>query len=204
MAVGLAIVSPAFAAVVIGAEYRPAAETLIPVIAVAMFLSSLNQAYVHASFHIAQRPSFIMWHNLMMLAANLVLMYPLVATFGIVGAPVSMALAEGSALVGGLMLARWAFPLPLIPGRLLRVAGALAFMAAVTTGVRLALDRSDIVSLVAMVGVGVASYAAAAWVLDVAQARSLLAKSWSRLWSAIASRRPKVTPAEPTTPSARP
>ncbi|WP_276315626.1 lipopolysaccharide biosynthesis protein, partial [Salinarimonas soli] len=172
MAVGLAIVTPALAAVVVGADFRPAAEALIPILAVTAIFGAMNQGFVHASFHLAKAPRLMFWHGCLQLGTNALVMYPLVTGYGIRGAALAMLISEGVALAGGLMLARRGFPLSLPLGRLARVGVALGAMGAAALGVRAALDRADLVAMIAIAAAGAATYAAAALALDLGGARS--------------------------------
>jgi O-antigen/teichoic acid export membrane protein len=198
MAAGLAIVSPALAALLIGPDFHEAAETVMPIASMAALVAAINQAYVHTSFHLSKSPHLMLRQAILILTTNLVVIYPLVATFGIAGGALAVVVSEITGMAGGFLLARRSFPLPLELGRLARVLIAIAAMAAATLTVRWFLDRKDILALAAMIITGAITYTAAACLLDVAQSRSFVAQLWQRWRMRAAGVRRKPSPAAPT------
>jgi O-antigen/teichoic acid export membrane protein len=174
---GLALVAPQVAAVILGPDYRAAAVEVIPVLAFAFLAHTLSQQYVQLSFGLANRPQLYVVHTGAIFLVNLVFMVPLIRKFGLPGAAWSLLVSETVGVLLGVWMARRAYALPLVPGRLLRVVAAVAVMAVVTWVSGRWLGRVDGVGLVVLVGVGGLSYGAAVYLLDVVHAR----RQWSRL-----------------------
>jgi O-antigen/teichoic acid export membrane protein len=171
-AVGLAIAAPHLAETILGPDYRAAAITLIPILAFAFFAHSVSQQYVQLSFGLAERPSLYIFHTGSIFALNLVLMLPLVKAFGIQGAALSLLISETAGVFIGLWMARKAYPLPRIDGRIARIVGAVMIMALVCGATRYLMHRTDALGLAVMVTIGALTYAASAIALDVAHART--------------------------------
>ncbi len=172
--VGIAVTAPDIAAVVFGPQYRAAAATLMPVIALAWLFYTLSQHFVHLSFNLAQKPSLYIIHGAGTLGLNAALIVPLVQSFGAIGAAWSFLLAEAGGLVLGGVLARRAFPLPNIWTAAVRVATASLVMGGAVHLVVRSFAAPGFVSLLAGVATGVLVYAALAFALDLVGARALV------------------------------
>jgi O-antigen/teichoic acid export membrane protein len=178
-AVGLAIAAPQVAGTILGPEYRLAAAQLIPWLAFAFFFHSVSQQFVQLSFGLAEKPYLYIRHTAAIFFINLALMLPLVKTFGVVGAAVSLLLSEFAGVIIGFWIARSAYPLPRIDGRLLRIASAVGVMTLVCLATQWAVDRTDGIGLAIIVAAGALSYAASAVALNVVRLRPQAALAWS-------------------------
>jgi O-antigen/teichoic acid export membrane protein len=166
--VGLALTSPYVAAVVLGPSFRQAAVTIMPILAFAWLFQSISQSYIHISFHLAKKPQLVIVQSVGTLAANAAALPLLVVKFGLPGAAAALVLAEAFGVLLGFWLTRRAHPLPLVPSRLLRVVLATSLMALAIVGLRSLLNGNGPASLAILVGAGVATYAVAACLLNIA------------------------------------
>ena len=96
----------------------------MPIIAVAVIFQILTQQYLHASFLLSGRNSFYLINTASIIVANVVMSYVLVGEYGALGAAWARLGADVAGFVCALILSRFAFPVPLPPGRL-----ALTFIA---------------------------------------------------------------------------
>lgn len=172
--VGLAIVAPHFAALILGPEFRDTAAALIPILVFAWLFQTISQQFVQVSFHLAKKPSLMVAHGTAILIVNVVAMALLVRPFGLKGAAWSLVIAEAAGVVAGYVLSRRAHPLPLAWRPIAKVVLAVAIMAVPTGLLEWSLPGDGIWPLAATVAAGVATYAAAAFALDLAGTRSAL------------------------------
>ncbi len=172
--VGLAIVAPHFAALILGAEFRDTAAALIPILVFAWLFQTISQQYVQVSFHLAKKPSLMVAHGTAILVVNVIAMALLVRPFGLKGAAWSLVIAEAAGVVAGYILSHRAHPLPLAWRPIAKVVLAVAAMALPTGLLEWSLPGEGIWPLAVTVAVGVATYAVAAFALDLAGTRSAL------------------------------
>jgi O-antigen/teichoic acid export membrane protein len=171
---GFAVISSHVANVVLGADFREVAAQAMPIVAVAVIFQVLTQQYLHASFLLSGRNSLYLINTASIIVANVILSYILVSSHGTAGAAWARLGADVIGFVCALILSRWAFPVPMPLGRLaLTLIAGLVMALAVGT-----LDRnlhvSDLTACVVLVGVGLASYVAMCWLLDISRTRSRL------------------------------
>jgi len=171
---GFAAVSAHVANIILGVDFRAVAAEIMPIIAVAVIFQVLTQQYLHASFLLSGRNSFYLINTASIIAANLILSYVLVGHYGTIGAAWARLGADVTGFACALVLSRFAFAVPVPPGRLaLIVIAALAMLLAVG-----ALDRNlhlaDLPASIALVGAGCAVYAALCWLFDIARVRRRL------------------------------
>ncbi|WP_296570360.1 oligosaccharide flippase family protein [Phreatobacter sp.] len=172
--IGLAIVAPHFAALVLGPEFRDTAAVLVPILVFAWLFQAVSQQFVQISFHLAKKPSLMVAHGTAILVVNVVAMTLLVPSFGLKGAAWSLVIAEASGVVAGYLLSRRAHPLPFTWRPVLKVVAAVLVMAVPTTLVGWTGAHGDIATFAAAVVTGVLAYAAAAFAFDLAGVRTLV------------------------------
>ena len=173
--VGLSLTGHDLAMVVLGENFRDTAEILIPILSFVWLFQALTQNYVHVSFHMTAQSRGMMLQALVSLAANFALIVPMTLCFGIVGAALAVLAAEIVGMVAGLLFARSHFALPLEPRRILRVVGATTLMALAVQLAGRTVPDAGLVSLGVKIVVGIASYAVAAALFNVADgARRLI------------------------------
>ncbi len=171
--VGLALVSPDLANIVLGPDFRANAALVMPILCFAWAFSALTQSYVHLSFHIAQRSVLLFTHGAATLIINGVATVLLVRHFGLIGAAAALLVSEAFGVAIGLILTRFACPLPLVPRRLLRIAVATAAMAFILVVASRHGQLTGLSGLVAKVALGMAIYACFAVLFDIAGAGRL-------------------------------
>lgn len=171
--IGLALVAPAFSAVMIGPEFREEAARLIPILAFAWLFQAVTHQYIHASFHLSATSRFLLLQGLVILVVNVVATVMLVPRLGLAGAAWALVLAELAGVAAGFILAARAYPLPLAGGRIGRVMIAGAAMA-LPTWLVTGLLPNPAANLALSVVVGMISYGLAALALDLVGIRETL------------------------------
>ena len=171
---GLAVIAPHVANIILGAEFRDLAAQTMPIIAIAVVCQIITQQYLHASFLLSGRNAFYLINTAVIIAANIVLSFGLVRHYGTVGAAWARLGADAIGFFCALLLSRFAFPVPLPFGRLSRVIVAALAMALTVGAIDRYLPMGDLAACVALVGAGVVSCAAMYWLLDIARLRDRL------------------------------
>jgi O-antigen/teichoic acid export membrane protein len=169
---GFAVISAHVANVVLGAEFREVAAQAMPIVAVAVIFQVLTQQYLHASFLLSGRNSFYLINTASIIAANVILSYVFVSTYGTVGAAWARLGADVVGFVCALVLSRWAFPVPLPLGRLALTMIAALVMALTVAALDRSLQVSDLTACIVLVSTGLASYVALCWLLDISRTRA--------------------------------
>ncbi|MDQ0467276.1 lipopolysaccharide biosynthesis protein [Labrys wisconsinensis] len=176
--IGFAVTAPHIADLILGPDFRPTAHAIMPIVAVAVVFQIATQQYLHIGFLLANRNVFYIVNTASTLAFNVVATSLLIGVLGVAGAAWGRVATEAFGFLNALILARWAFPMPLPPLRIARVAAAVAVMAVVVAALdRLLPAALDRVSLALLIPAGALAYVAACWVLDVAQVRARLGRT---------------------------
>jgi O-antigen/teichoic acid export membrane protein len=168
--VGFALTSNFIAGIILGSEYRETASQILPILAFAWLFQSISQCYVHVSFHLAKTPFLITLQGVGMLLLNLAAMPLLIVRYGLPGAASGLVVTEIFGMGLGWFLTRRAFPLPFNLWHVLRICLATILMGFVLAGLKLLLP-TGLSSFCVIVACGVATYLAAAFVLDIAGIR---------------------------------
>jgi O-antigen/teichoic acid export membrane protein len=180
--VGLALISPDLANLVLGPDFRATASAIMPILCFAWLFQAISQSFVHTSFHLAQRPALLACHGAATLAINIVATIVLVSRFAFVGAALALVLSEAFGALLGLVLTRFACPLPLVPAKLLRIALGTAMMALLLTLAGTHFGVAGAMAVVVKVGAGVVIYAGFAIAFDIGGMRrrvqTLLVATW--------------------------
>jgi O-antigen/teichoic acid export membrane protein len=169
--IGLALISPGLANFILGPEFRASAATVMPILCFAWLFQAISQSFVHTSFHLAQRPVLLVCHGAATLVINILATVILVSRFGFLGAAIALVISEAFGAVLGLVLTRFACPLPLVPMKLLRIAFATAAMAFLLRFLEERWGLSGMLAVTLKVGAGVAIYAGLVVLLDIAGMR---------------------------------
>jgi O-antigen/teichoic acid export membrane protein len=168
---GLAMIAPHIANVVLGASFREMAAEIMPIVAIAAVFQILTQQYLHASFLLSGRNSFYLLNTASIIAANVLLCVVLVQSHGTIGAAWARLGADAIGFVCALLLSRWAFPVPLPIRRLALTMIAALIMALTVALVDRQLHLADIFACIVLAGTGVVVYAALCWLFDLAHLR---------------------------------
>lgn len=180
--VGFALVTPQLADLVLGPDFRETARFAMPILAMAVVFQIVTQQYLHTSFLLSNRNVFYVANTGSIIAFNLLASFLLIGRFGVAGAVWGRLAAEIFGFLNAYALSRFAFVLPFPPGRLARIGAATAAMATAVHGLSgEAATLAPAAGLALEVTVGVAVYAMAAWIFDLAGLRALLADSLPRL-----------------------
>jgi len=171
---GLAVIAPHVANVILGADFRDLAAHTMPIIAIAVVFQIMTQQYLHASFLLSGRNAFYLINTAVIIVANVVLSYVLVSEYGTAGAAWGRLGADAIGFFCALILSRFAFPIPLPFGRLSLVIMATLVMALTVGAIDRILPVSDLAACAALICAGVVSCAAMYWLLDIARLRDRL------------------------------
>lgn len=171
---GLAIIASKLAYLVLGSAFRIEAGALIPLVALAWLLRSFSYQLLHVSFQIVKRPQLMLSQGLIILGANAVALYLLVPPYGLMGAANAVVISEAIGVVVGYWLTGRAYPLPLALRPFFRVGLATLAMAVPTFLVDRAMSGSGVFDIALPVLVGMVTYGASAYALDVAGFRTRL------------------------------
>jgi O-antigen/teichoic acid export membrane protein len=173
-AIGLAVVSPHVANVVLGPGFRSMAAATMPIVSVAVIFQVLTYQYLHISFLLSNRNAFYLINTAVTVSVNIVLAYLLVLRLGAVGAAWARLAAEVLGFIWAIALTRRAFPVPISFPQLSAVLLGTLLMAAAVKGVDLILTGSDWFELSVLIAVGVTVYAGICVGANVAHARERL------------------------------
>jgi O-antigen/teichoic acid export membrane protein len=169
--VGLALVSADVANLVLGPDFRATAGAIMPILCFAWLFQAISQSFVHTSFHLAQRPSLLACHGAATLAINVVATIILASRFAFVGAALALVLSEACGTLLGLMLTRFACPLPLVPAKLLRIAFGTAVMALLLSFAAARTPVTGAAAVMLKICAGVAIYSVFVLAFDIAGMR---------------------------------
>lgn len=173
VAVWLALAADQVAGTLVGVDFRAGVSALLPTLVLARLFGIANQFYVQISFQLAERPFLLAAQSFLTLAVSVVLMFALVAGYGLFGAALATLATEAIGFLVAVALMHRAHP---VPFDLHRLAGVAACASAMTVAILIARAQAGGTGLVSLVIVSLAgglAYAAAAWLLNVANVRML-------------------------------
>jgi O-antigen/teichoic acid export membrane protein len=187
-ALGFAVVSHHIANVILGPDFRDLATVVMPIICIAVIFQILTYQYVHIGFLLSDRNSLYLINTGSTMIFNCILAYVLIVHFGPIGAAWGRLAAEIFGFLGAVVLTQWAFPVPLPwwRGILILIAGLA--MVAVIKMLDGALDLSSRTALFVLIPIGMATYFAMCWVLDIAKARARLNRALELVQSALTAK----------------
>ena len=176
--VGLALVAPALANVVVGPQFRSVLAELLPIAAAVTLIGVIKANYLDLAFHLARSTWNFTAATSVHVAIHLGIAFLLIPAFGLWGGIATLLLSQivGATLVG--WFGRRVFVLPLPARQLAKVAAATAAMAGMVLLVQHLEppDLAPVLSLTAEVVAGVVAYGAAVVCLDVASLRTFVAR----------------------------
>ncbi|AMA56187.1 lipopolysaccharide biosynthesis protein [Bradyrhizobium sp. CCGE-LA001] len=173
VAVWLALAADQVAGTLVGVDFRAGVSALLPILVLARFFGIANQFYVQISFQLAEKPFMLAAQSFLTLVVSIVLMVALVAGYGLYGAALATFATEAIGFLVAVVLMHRAHPVPFDLHRLAGVAVSAAAMAAAILIARSQAGGTGPVSLVIVSLAGGLAYAAAAWLLNVANVRTL-------------------------------
>lgn len=173
VAVWLALATDQVAGTLVGVDFRAGVSALLPMLVLARFFGIANQFYVQISFQLAERPFMLAAQSFVTLVVSVALMFVLVTGYGLYGAALATLATEAIGLVVAVVLMHRAYPVPFDFNRLAGIAASAAAMAVAILVVRSQVSGTGLVSLTFVSVAGGLAYAAAAWLLNVANVRIL-------------------------------
>jgi hypothetical protein len=173
VAVWLALAADQVAGTLVGVDFRAGVSALLPTLVLARLFGIANQFYVQISFQLAERPFMLAAQSFLTLVVSVVLMVVLVAGYGIYGAALATLATEAIGLLVAIALMHRAHPVPFDFNRLAGVAISAAAMAAAILVARSQAGGTGLIALIIVSLAGGLAYALAAWLLNVANVRTL-------------------------------
>ncbi len=173
VAVWLALAADQVASTLVGVDFRAGVSALLPTLVLARFFGIANQFYVQISFQLAERPFMLAAQSFVTLVLSVALMFALVAGYGLYGAALATLATEAIGFVVAIVLMHRAHPVPFDLNRLAGVAASAAAMAGAILVARSQANGTGLVSLIIVSLAGGLAYAVAAWLLNVANVRTL-------------------------------
>lgn len=173
VAVWLAFAADQVAGTLVGVDFRAGVSALLPTLVLARLFGIANQFYVQISFQLAERPFLLAAQSFVTLVVSVVLMFALVAGYGLFGAALATLATEAIGFLVAVVLMHRAHP---VPFDLHRLAGVAASASAMTVAILIARAQATGIGLVSLIIVSLAgglAYAGAAWLLNVANVRTL-------------------------------
>jgi O-antigen/teichoic acid export membrane protein len=162
--VGLTLVVPNLAAVLVDPAYVPAVVELTPWVAAAALLGSLRTFFFERSLLLANRTRAQVWVMFGAAVTTVGLNYVLIPRYGYLGAAMAVSAGSAVSLVHAIVASRIVFPMPVPAGATAKILAATAVMAAALFGLS---ERTGTLALGAQLVVGVSAYAATALATDL-------------------------------------
>ena len=173
VAIWLALAADQVAGTLVGVDFRAGVSALLPTLVLARFFGIANQFYVQISFQLAERPFMLAAQSFLTLVVSVALMFALVAGYGLYGAALATLATEAIGFVVAVVLMHRAHPVPFDASRLAGVAASAAAMAGAILVARSQVNGTGLMALIVVSFAGGVAYAAAAWLLNVANIRTL-------------------------------
>lgn len=166
---GFVVASPHIAAVMVGAAFVPAAQAMMPWIAIGVLLANVRLHYVNHAFHVAERTDLALACAVLPALLNVALNVALIPRIGANGAVISTVAAYALAIAIESIVSRRLFAMP-VP--MLALAKTLAATTVMAVALHVATFPPNTFGLAAMIGIGASVYGVAAVTLDVASVRT--------------------------------
>jgi O-antigen/teichoic acid export membrane protein len=183
-AVGLALTIPYLASFLLGPAFRETAGLIVPMLAAGWLFQSITQYYVHVSFHLAKKPEWSLLQGLASVAVNIAIIWPMTNAWGLPGTAASFTISEAFGVAIGLMLMRFAYPLPYLVGPLVRTCLASGLMAVTVLALEQFLPVHGALTFTVLAASGMLVYGFAAIALNICDARGGLRLLGLRLFAA--------------------
>lgn len=174
--VGIALLAPDLASVLLGDSFRESAGTLIPLIATAAFFGGLKAFYFDLAFQLAGATSKLLRIGVVTAIVGMVLNLWLIPGFGATGAAYAMVATFGASCILSAVLGRRVFPLPVPIVTWMRI--CVAGMAMAVALWFFPSSRGGAFHLALRVTGGAMVYAVVALVLNVGGIRSALGRGF--------------------------
>jgi O-antigen/teichoic acid export membrane protein len=173
VAIWLALAADQVAGTLVGVDFRAGVSALLPTLVLARSFGIANQFYVQISFQLAERPFMLSAQSFHTLVVIVILMVALIPGYGLHGAALATLATEAIGFLAAVVLMHRAHPVPFEFKRLAGGAVSAAVMAAAILIARSQAGGTGLVPLAIVSLAGGLAYAAAAWLLNVANVRTL-------------------------------
>ncbi len=177
-AMGMAVLAPAIAHAVLGEDFRPSAQTLIPLITLAALLVNIKAYYFDLAFQFGQYTRGLLPILGLAVLLNIVLNLLLIPEFGLTGAAYATIAAQSFGLLYSALSGRRHFHLPF---PLLDTGKILVSSACMATAIWPFRDTDGLPVLAAAVILGLTVYGLGLLATDAARTRSHLLHYIDRL-----------------------
>ena len=174
--VGLSLVGPGLASLLIGEEYQEAVVLVLPWVAAAIFAMGLGAFYLHLPFQLGNKNGGIFKIGIYTAVINLGLNFWLIPEMGMLGAAIATLISFSVSSALGVYFSRGVFPLPFPAKEILKIILAAAFMGLCLWAVK---DERGILWLAAQVGIGIASYGLATYLLNIGGIKQIVAERYA-------------------------
>jgi O-antigen/teichoic acid export membrane protein len=174
--VGLSLVGPGLASLVIGEEYQEAVVLILPWVASAIFFMGLGAFYLHLPFQLGNKNGGIFKIGIYTALINLTLNFWLIPEMGMLGAAIATLASFVISSALGVFYARNVFPLPFPARETLKIVIAAIFMGACLWLVK---DERGWLWLAAQMGIGLGSYGLATYLLNIGGIKQMLADHYA-------------------------
>jgi O-antigen/teichoic acid export membrane protein len=168
-ALGLAMTARPLAEVMVGPALRDGAAHVTPWIAASALFLGLTNGYAHHAFMLGRRTSLMLAAMSIPAAVNIALCLWLIPRFGVSGAVWATTASYGIGLVAAMALGRYAQPMPVPLAALARTLAATAVMGLAIASLP---SPGGLAELLLKASAGALVYAAAAWLLNVAEVKT--------------------------------
>jgi O-antigen/teichoic acid export membrane protein len=175
--VGLSLVGPGLASLVIGEEYQEAVILILPWVASAIFFMGLGAFYLHLPFQLGNKNGGIFKIGIYTAIINLALNFWLIPSMGMLGAAIATLVSFAMSSALGVYFSRKVFPLPFPAKEILKIIIAAAFMGICLWLVK---DQRGWLWLCAQMFIGLSSYGLATYLLNTGGIKQLVAAHYAK------------------------
>jgi O-antigen/teichoic acid export membrane protein len=184
-AIGLCLTIPYLASFLLGPAFRETAGLIVPMLALGWLFQCITQYYIHVSFHLAKKPEWSLVQGLISVAINIVCIWPMTDAWGMRGTAASFLVSEACGAAAGMMLTRYAYPLPYLLAPLARTLLASGLMAGAVLALERLLPGPGVAGFAALAASGMLVYGLAALGLNLCGIRTMCHALSLRMFAAV-------------------
>ena len=174
--VGLSLVGPGLASLVIGDEYQESVILILPWVASAIFFMGLGAFYLHLPFQLGNKNGGIFKIGVYTALINLILNFWLIPEMGMLGAAIATLASFAISSALGVFYARDVFPLPFPAKEVLKIVIAATFMGLCLWVVK---DYRGWLWLIGQMLIGMGSYGLASYLLNIGGIKQMVAARYA-------------------------
>ena len=174
--VGLSLVGPGLATLVIGEDYQESVILVLPWVASAIFAMGLGAFYLHLPFQLGNKNSGIFKIGIYTALINLCLNFWLIPEMGMLGAAIATLLSFIISSALGIYFSRDVFPLPFPAKEVLKIVIAAIFMGLCLWLVK---DYRGWLWLAGQMIIGLGSYGLATYLLNIGGIKQIISEHYA-------------------------